>query len=191
MSYVLPISFKMTDSESGSNVKIEDDKIKINSDVKPLYIVDGKEFDKEKDGELKPDDIKKVQVLKGEKAIAKYGDKGKNGVIEIILKKEKSTKAEIKTHPIKKKSALEEAGLTYVKISPNPTGGNINIEYVSQDKPMTVSIFDINGKRVFEKVVAGGRSSIQNVDLSKEAKGIFFVTFEQDGKIYKEKVILQ
>jgi TonB family protein len=198
VSYVLPISFKLsaagkTVKKSGTDepIKIDENNIKFNKDMKPLFIVDGKEFDKSAAGELKPDDIKTVNVLKGEKATDKYGDKGKNGVVEIILKKGSSTKTEIKTHPIKKKSALEEAGLTYVKISPNPTGGNINIEYGSQDKPMTVSIFDINGKRVFEKVVAGGRSSIQNVDLSKDAKGIFFVTFEQDGKIYKEKVILQ
>lgn len=191
VSYVLPISFKMTDPESDSSVKIENDKIKITSDVNPLFIVDGIEFDKEKEGELKPDDIKTINVLKGEKATDKYGEKGKNGVIEIILKKGSFIETEIKNHPVKKKSALEEAGLTYVKISPNPTGGNINIDYGSQDKPMTVSIFDINGKRVFEKVVAGGRSSIQNVDLSKEAKGVFFVTFEQDGKTYREKVILQ
>lgn len=195
VSYTLPISFKLSGGEKKSKaetpIKIDNDKIKINSDMEPLFIVDGKEFDRDVTGELNPDDIERVHVWKGEKAIEKFGNKGKNGVVEITLKKGGSIKTEVKTHPIKKKSALEEVGLTYVKISPNPTGGNINIEYESQDKPMTVSIFDINGKRVFEKVVAGGRSSIQNVDLSKEAKGIFFVTFEQDGKVYKEKVILQ
>ena len=159
--------------------------------MKPLFIVDGKEFGKEKAGELKPDDIETIQVLKGEKATDKYGDKGKNGVVEIVLKKENMTKAGGRTHPVEKKTALEIAGLTYVKISPNPTNGKINIEYGSQDKPMTISIFDINGSEVFSKKVEGGRSSLKNVDVSKAAKGMLVVSFFQDGKAYTEKVILQ
>ena len=52
---------------------------------KPLYIVDGKtitkaEFDKES---LEPGNIMSVNVWKGEDAINKYGEKGKNGVVEI------------------------------------------------------------------------------------------------------------
>jgi TonB-dependent SusC/RagA subfamily outer membrane receptor len=42
------------------------------------------------DSIIKPNDINSINVLKGPSAIAKYGNKGKNGVIEII------TKAEIK-----------------------------------------------------------------------------------------------
>ena len=53
----------------------------------PLYIIDGKEYSKEKMEELDPNNIEKVEVLKGEKAIEKYGEKGKNGIILITTKK--------------------------------------------------------------------------------------------------------
>ena len=36
---------------------------------------------------IDPNTIKAINVLKGEAAIEKYGEKGKNGVIEIKLKK--------------------------------------------------------------------------------------------------------
>ncbi len=36
---------------------------------------------------LKPDNVESINVLKGKTAIEKYGEKGKNGVIEIYLKK--------------------------------------------------------------------------------------------------------
>jgi len=36
---------------------------------------------------VKPEDIESVNVIKGESAIARYGEQGKNGVIEIITKK--------------------------------------------------------------------------------------------------------
>ncbi|MBX9782436.1 MAG: TonB-dependent receptor plug domain-containing protein [Chitinophagaceae bacterium] len=52
-----------------------------------LIIVNGKEENyQELDTKYKPEQIKSINVLKGEKAIAKYGDKGKNGVIEVELK---------------------------------------------------------------------------------------------------------
>jgi hypothetical protein len=51
-----------------------------------LFILDGKETDKKME-DIDPETIESVNVLKGDKAIEKYGDKGKNGVIEIITKK--------------------------------------------------------------------------------------------------------
>ena len=56
---------------------------------KPLFFVNGKEIENGKLEDINPNDIKSMSVLKGEKAIEKYGAKGKNGVIEIITKKEK------------------------------------------------------------------------------------------------------
>lgn len=78
-------------------IKIDEDKIdashnkniiyRSKSNKTPLLILDGKEM---KDGnidDIDPNDIESLSVLKGEKAIKKYGDKGKDGVIEITTKK--------------------------------------------------------------------------------------------------------
>lgn len=54
----------------------------------PLFILDGKVISKEKVKSIQSKSISKINVLKNEKAINKYGKKGKNGVIEIFLKKE-------------------------------------------------------------------------------------------------------
>jgi bla regulator protein BlaR1 len=69
--------------------KSKDDKVKIISKngKDPIYIVDGNEISKEEMDDILPDNIEKVEVLKGEKATEKYGDKGKNGVILITTKK--------------------------------------------------------------------------------------------------------
>jgi hypothetical protein len=66
-------------------VQKHEEKSEIPKDV--LYIVDGKEM---KSGSIKDIDantIKSINVLKGENAAKLYGEKGKNGVIEIITKK--------------------------------------------------------------------------------------------------------
>ncbi len=55
--------------------------------ARPLIILDGKEITSIEMEDLDTDDIESINVLKGKKAKAKYGDKGKNGVIEITSKK--------------------------------------------------------------------------------------------------------
>ena len=58
-------------------------------DKDPLIIVDGKEVKNKKLKDMDPDTIKSINVLKGESVEKKYGKKGKDGVIEITLKKKK------------------------------------------------------------------------------------------------------
>lgn len=57
--------------------------ISSNGNAEPLFILNGEEISKEEMDNLKPDDIKSINVLKGESATKKYGDKGKNGVVII------------------------------------------------------------------------------------------------------------
>ncbi|MCF8273249.1 MAG: TonB-dependent receptor plug domain-containing protein [Flavobacteriaceae bacterium] len=66
-----------------------DDNIKIISKggKEPLFMVDGKEITQEEMNDIKPDTIESVNVLKGDMATKKYGEKAKDGVIEITLKK--------------------------------------------------------------------------------------------------------
>lgn len=54
--------------------------------IKPLIILEGEEVDEDLIKDLNPDDIEFVNVIKDQNAIDKYGEKGRNGVIEIFLK---------------------------------------------------------------------------------------------------------
>jgi hypothetical protein len=60
----------------------------LQTQVPPLYVVDGKMISETefKKSSLQPNDIMSVTVLKGKDATDKYGDKGKDGVVEITLK---------------------------------------------------------------------------------------------------------
>lgn len=52
-----------------------------------LIMVDGKSITQKEMADINPNTIESINVLKGESAIKKYGDKGTNGVVEITLKK--------------------------------------------------------------------------------------------------------
>ncbi|MBF8148334.1 hypothetical protein ITJ86_00400 [Winogradskyella sp. F6397] len=53
---------------------------------KPLVLFNGKEVSSDYLKSISPENIESVTVLKDEKAIHKYGEKGKNGVIELTTK---------------------------------------------------------------------------------------------------------
>ena len=55
----------------------------------PLYYVNGKKAKSEDIKKIDPEDIERMNVLKGDKAVEKYGKKAKDGVIEITTKKNK------------------------------------------------------------------------------------------------------
>jgi outer membrane receptor for ferrienterochelin and colicin len=56
-------------------------------DPNPLIIIDGEDQKEKELKDLDPDDIKEINVLKGDIATKKYGDKAKDGVIEITTTK--------------------------------------------------------------------------------------------------------
>ncbi len=77
-------------SKKGDVKESKKEKIIVISDSEnenPLIILNGKEISKEEMEDLDPDSIKMIDVLKGDKATEKHGDKGKNGVIIITTKK--------------------------------------------------------------------------------------------------------
>ncbi len=80
--YTVPVEFFLSLSDIQQNKKY-----KLETPLTPLYIVDGKEI---KDiNSINPDNIESISVLKNKSSTALYGEKGKNGVILITMKKEK------------------------------------------------------------------------------------------------------
>ena len=54
----------------------------------PLYLLGGKEISKTEFDKIDPNSIESISVWKGQRAIDRFGEKGKDGVVEIILKKD-------------------------------------------------------------------------------------------------------
>lgn len=80
VKYSLPIAF-MVEGEKTDGIDANNQ-----SKVDPLYILDGKEISKDEMQKIDPNTIKSIEVFKDEKAIEKYGEKGKNGVLVITIK---------------------------------------------------------------------------------------------------------
>ena len=103
VKYTIPISFSLGDvvyevvsgnmntdkneyTEAYKNAK----ELRIasgNKVEKPLFVVDDKIIGNDDISKIKPNDIESVTVLKDESATKIYGEKGKNGVVIIKMKK--------------------------------------------------------------------------------------------------------
>lgn len=82
VKYTIPISFKLV----GDDDKKETAEKQVFAN--PLIIIDGKEATKEDLQALDSETIESVDILKDESGVKLYGDKGKNGVIILKLKKQ-------------------------------------------------------------------------------------------------------
>lgn len=72
--------------EAGQEKEEQKEQEKEKEDLNPLFIIDGREVKMEEVNKLIPQEIESVNVLKGEKALNKYGEKAKYGVVEIKSK---------------------------------------------------------------------------------------------------------
>jgi len=143
----------------------------------PLYIVDGKEIKNVND--ISPNDIEKIDVLKGASAKALYGKKGEKGVVVITTKKKNNTSADKEDKALKevtvkvltkegksiknnKEDKKENGELTEERVNVLIDGDKIiiNGEEVAEDDPR------INGQGknrvILKRMIASDKNSKGN-----------------------------
>ncbi|MGN6265955.1 MAG: N-acetylmuramoyl-L-alanine amidase, partial [Ginsengibacter sp.] len=129
-----------------------------------LIIIDGKKSSKDEMKNIPSGNIESINVLKGEKAIEKYGEKGKNGVIEIatqftipgnpsiIIDGKKSSKQDLNKIPgdrietinvLKGESAIKKYG---------DKGKDGSIEIITKKNISVSSVKDTKPDKIFTKV---------------------------------------
>lgn len=123
----------------------------------PLYVIDGKLYQKDQLKSLKPDDIESVDVLKGQDAVSKYSERAKSGVVIITTKKREVTSDAGTASPA---PPTFKPGTFYIGIN-NPLIINSNL-YSLQDVTMQISQGQITGSngRYYINVAWPGKVTI-------------------------------
>jgi len=81
-----------------------------------------------------------------------------------------------------------------INIYPNPSNGIFNIEIpnLNESKNYKIKIYDILGSVVYVKSFAGEKNIIEQIDISKKTKGIYFMSIEADHiSIMNQKIIVK
>lgn len=84
VQYVLPIMLQPNKSTKGITITGDDEFFDLPNP--PMVILEGKEINRQQMAGISPDSIESITILKDKSATEKYGEKGKNGVVEIMLK---------------------------------------------------------------------------------------------------------
>jgi len=74
---------------------------------------------------------------------------------------------------------------------PNPTFGDIKLNFKAEAKPTTVRVVDVTGRVIFNENL-NNFDGVYNrdLDVSDGAAGVLTITISQDGKIFTKNVIL-
>lgn len=91
---LIPIwGFSQNDKTNKDNQPISETSVKTDKSLgtvknaDPIYVIDGKIVDKDMLEKIDANEIDSIQVWKGEKSVEKYGEIGKDGAVEIYMKK--------------------------------------------------------------------------------------------------------
>ena len=121
---------------------------------KIVYIVDGVEINSADFRKIHPGDIERIDVLKDQKSIEKYGNKAKDGVLLITTKAKKEVSLQQKTQALKaKESAMIKRNEAIAERKEMVKKRKIEIEKLKQEKKnlkTVTSIFNNLNKSVKE-----------------------------------------
>lgn len=194
-------------------------RIRGNDPERPLFVIDGVKMEnKDETNVLKsidPNDIESINVLKNESATEKYGEDGKNGVVEIFtksgaskLKKDKPAGTMVKVKPAEstkeeptQQIALEELTQeTPVKdlgftLFPNPAKETVRVQFnvpAGASAAVNLSVYDAEGKLV--KVLRNGnmQPGPHPIDVARSdvgAAGTYWVRLVVDGTVQTKQVV--
>jgi len=132
--------------------------LNLNEPVKPMIIVDGKEYFQSIDA-INPNDILNIQVLKDAFATKTYGDKGKNGVILITTKKNSD-------------------GTTNNEIKISIAQLNDDESHKTTPQPLVI----IDGKKSSKSFVSINSNDIDHFNVLKDKNGVTIVKAMENAK---------
>lgn len=141
----------------------------------PIYFVDGKEITKGEMKSISPNSIKSINVLTGKSATTLYGERAKNGVVQIIKKEIKTPAAKpfssdnITSVPamvtFKKSEATTQNPIYFVD------GKETNVSEMKNIPPGNIeSINVIKGEDALKNYGDRGKDGVINITMKPEGK---------------------
>ncbi len=93
--------------------------------------------------------------------------------------------------PLPEVTEGRQLALSEFRAFPNPTTGLITVTFRAQPAPLTVTLFDLSGRRLFhQELNAFGGYYNQQFDLSDFGKGTLLLTVQQGERRFIERIIL-
>lgn len=154
------------DEEQNATISGKRVELQVPTNGGPLYFVNGKEWTKEDVSLIDPNRIKAIHVVKNEQAVAKYGERGKEGVILIDTKSDNTAE-----EPSGKLEPITVTGFAKSEASPLyiVDGREMSPEEFKKMKPESIeSITVYKDKKATERFGAKGKNGVIVVMRKKQ-----------------------
>lgn len=83
-----------------------------------------------------------------------------------------------------KSTSIDQIESDFVKIYPNPTSDDLNIQTVDYDK-YEIHVFNVLGQKVIHSIMEGNHTVF---DLSKLNTGVYIIKIQSDKGVYSKKI---
>lgn len=90
-------------------------------------------------------------------------------------------------------SNLRTLAVEDLSFFPNPNDGRFTLRFTAlEEGPAAVRIFDATGRSVYEEKLGTFAGTYENqIDISAESKGVYFLTITQNDKALNKKIVLE
>jgi hypothetical protein len=81
---------------------------------------------------------------------------------------------------------------TNVTVFPNPSNGNCGLSInLKDDQSLSIELYDSKGQKVYSEKLDNANNTVNKLNLSALAKGIYYMNVKTKDKAYSRKIILQ
>ena len=77
-----------------------------------------------------------------------------------------------------------------LEISPNPSNGNFNVKFLPQHKDVTIKVYDIRGRQIYDRAFNSEAVFNQTISLNDAQTGVYLVSiFDGTNKVVKRIIV--
>lgn len=165
--------------EDSGRMQLDDSEKVLKKTVRVIVDENGRELDRQ--------DRKKIKVI-----VEQDGDQQEVVIIEMEDGKQEKIIID-EASPLPEVPKIERSlKLKGFQVYPNPASERINLQFKAKKAPVTIRVFDAAGREVYKEFQREFDGNYQNqIELENISADFFFVSIEQRGKVYTEKVIQQ
>lgn len=92
----------------------------------------------------------------------------------------------------RKKGTNKALKVNKLNFFPNPNDGKFTLEFeATNNATIEITVTDVNGKNVFKKAVRGKGKYSQQIDISGESSGVYFLNLRQGKRTVTKKLLVE
>lgn len=163
--------------------------IQLGNEAEVIILKEGDEME-EKEVKVWMEKTEELSEEEMELRVRTKQGKGERDAVEKVLIIKRGKEKEENNQPMEAPKIERSLKLKRFQVSPNPASEQITLQFEGKKAPLTVRLLDASGREVYKEFRRDFDGNYQNqITLNWIPTDFFFVSIEQKGEYYTEKVL--